>query len=85
MPKDWKPDVRASAYQTLCDQMSLDPEIMNDELDFEKELVNGAGNRMQVFEALCSRFDVDHNELEYSPDLRITTVGQLVDYIHERF
>jgi hypothetical protein len=84
MGRDWKQDVRESVYQVLCDQLYILPENMNDDLDFEKELLNGPGNRDLMFAALQKRFWIKLDELEYlHPDSM--TVGALIDYIHSRF
>lgn len=45
MPKNWKPDVRESVYQVLRDQLYIQPEDMNDDLNFEEALQNGPGDR----------------------------------------
>jgi acyl carrier protein len=84
MGRDWKQDVRESVYQILCDQLYILPENMNDDLDFEKELLNGPGDRVLMFAALQKRFHIKLDELEYLyPDSM--TVGALIDYIHARF
>lgn len=86
IPKGWKPDVRASAYQVLCDQLYIELENMNDDVDLEKALENGPGDRELVLAALQRRFHVDLHEIEASmTGSEITTVGHLIDDIHERF
>lgn len=84
MGRDWKQDVRESVYQVLCDQLFIPPENMNDDLDLEQELQNGPGDRTLMLAALERRFHIKLYELE-CPDSGITTVGALIDYIHERF
>ena len=84
MGRDWKQDVRESVYQILCDQLYILPENMNDDLDFEKELLNGPGNRDLMFDALQKRFWIKLDELEYLHQDSMT-VGALIDYIHARF
>jgi hypothetical protein len=84
MGRDWKQDVRESVYQVLCDQLYIQPENMNDDLDFEKELLNGPGDRTLMFAALQRRFHIKLDELECA-DPGSMMVGALIDYIHERF